>query len=102
MRRPPRRHRDLANDGAAIAAGADPERQGAGIVEACLEAAAKGGRLRLVGHEDEARRSPRALASPAEAVAPQPIEHGGNARARIAAALHRGEMVADPRVDFAD
>src|SRR4051794_28511051 len=95
-----RRH--AADFGAAIAAGADAEREPTRRAEASSELALQILRLAALGNEDEAGRTPRALSDAEKSLAAQPFESGGDARAGITPALHRGKIIAELRADLAD
>src|SRR6185437_10673041 len=87
--------------GAAVAAGADAEGEAVAAI-ARRQPIAQPLRFRVRRDEDEAGRPPGALPDPGKARSAQPVDHLADARARIAAALRRREMVADARVDLAD
>src|SRR5260221_4587795 len=94
--------RRAADLGAAIAAGADAEGERARGTEAPRELALQRLRRDPVGDEDEARRAPGALSDAGKSLAAEPFEGSGDTRAGIAAALHRREIIAEPRADLAD
>src|SRR4051812_3397223 len=80
--------REAAELGAAIAPGADAEAERALGAETLRERVLQYLRLVAVGDEDEAGRTPGALADAGKSLAAQPVERGGDTRAGIAPALH--------------